>query len=244
MRPINRLASAGAIALLTGILVPAPSHAQDAPPLSGSVSIVSDYRYRGVSYSDLDPAVQAGLTLTTRPGFFANVWGTNIANVDGANVEIDLTAGWSGVLAGLDTSGGVIVYTYPGSTDTTEVELFATAGMPVGPATATFGLFWAPNQKSLPSSNRYAYAELSYAIPGKPVTLKASLGNERGGLVPDETGSRTHKWDWLVGADVQWKALTLGVAWVGNDLPRETVGGVRHNRAARDTVLVSLSASF
>lgn len=232
------------LVLLSALMGPAVAQAQAAPTLSGSVSIVSDYRFRGVSYSDLGPAVQAGLNLATAPGFFANVWGTNIADFNGAHMEVDLTAGWQGRLGDFNASGGAILYTYPGGADTTEYESFASLGLPLGPATATVGLNWAPPQRNLRSSNRYVFGELSFAIPGRPITLKASLGHERGGLVVDETAQRTDKWNWQVGADAHWKAFTLGIAWVGNDLPRAAVGGIRPNRTARDTLLASLSASF
>jgi uncharacterized protein (TIGR02001 family) len=42
--------------------------------LSGSVSAVSDYRYRGVSLSDNDPAVQASINYDDTSGFYAGAF--------------------------------------------------------------------------------------------------------------------------------------------------------------------------
>lgn len=54
-----------------------------APPsaitVSGSATIVSDYRFRGVSQSDKDLAVQAGITVTHESGLYVGAWGSNLA---------------------------------------------------------------------------------------------------------------------------------------------------------------------
>jgi uncharacterized protein (TIGR02001 family) len=211
---------------------------------SGTAAFVTDYRFRGVSYSDLDPAVQGGITLTTAPGLFVSVWGSSIADFNGSTVEMDWTAGWSGEIAGINTSAGVIYYTYPGGHDTDVVELFGTVGVPLGPVTATFGVNWAPDQENLATSSRYAFGQLTAAIPETPFTLKAILGNERGALVVDDSGTKTNKWDWQIGADATWEALTFGVAYVGNNLTNETFPGGRYNRSAQETVVFSVTASF
>lgn len=247
----SRAALAGAL-MLGALVAPTAASAQEeeakALTVTGNVAFVSDYRFRGTSFSDLDPAVQGGITLTTKPGFFIGAWGSSIADFNGSTTEIDLTAGWAGALAGLNVSGGGIFYTYPGGTDTNIFELFGTVGIPMGPVTATFGLNWAPDQGNLTRSSRYAFGTLSAGIPNTPITLKATLGNERGALVVDESGSTTSKWDWLVGADLTWEMLTLGVAYVGNDLTGRTItdegGSFRANRLAKDTVVVSLTAAF
>ena len=243
----SRAVLSGAL-MIAALVAPTAAAAQDeeTKPLSvsGSAAFVSDYRFRGISLSDIDPAVQAGITLTTAPGLFVGAWGSSIADFNGATTEIDLIAGWAGSLAGVDVSAGGTFYTYPGGSNTNIYEFFGTVGIPLGPVTATFGLNWSPNQKNLDRSNRYAFGTLSADIPGAPITVKATLGNERGSLVIDEWGGKTSKWDWLIGADLKWEMLTLGVAYVGNDIKSRVVEGYRYNRIARDTVVVSLSASF
>lgn len=246
----SRAVLAGAL-MLGALAAPTAAIAEEeekALTISGNVAFVSDYRFRGISYSDLDPALQGGITLEHKSGFFIGAWGSSIADFNGSTVEMDITAGWAGTLAGLDISGGGLFYTYPGGTDTNIVELFGTVGVPLGPVTATFGLNWAPSQDNLDRSNRYAFGTLSAGIPNTPITLKATLGNERGGLVADESGSTTSKWDWLVGADVTWEMLTFGVAYVGSDLTGRTITdgdySFRANRAAKDTVTFSVTAAF
>lgn len=221
-----------------------PVEGADAGPvLSGSVVLASDYRFRGISQTDIGPAIQPALQLDMPSGLFAGFWGSNIADFNGATTEIDLSAGWSGVVAGVDTSVGVLGYLYPGGSGTDVAELFGTVSLPVGPVVASLGLNWAPEQANSGAS-RYAYAALSAALPGTPLTLSGSIGNERGGFVSDDTGRTTAKWDWMLGASASFSSLTLGVAYLGTDLPTRDAGGSRANRTGRDGVVLTLSAAF
>lgn len=86
------------------------------------VTLTSDYRFRGISQTLNDPALQAGFDLQLPSGFFAGVWGSNVdffANrfrSGPRDVEIDLYAGyssdfhedWSAVVS-------AVFYSYPGS---------------------------------------------------------------------------------------------------------------------------------
>lgn len=56
------------------VLTAAPAFAEDtAPPppitVSGSVALVSDYRFRGVSQTDEEAAIQGGITVAHESGF-------------------------------------------------------------------------------------------------------------------------------------------------------------------------------
>jgi uncharacterized protein (TIGR02001 family) len=221
-----------------------PERSASAASLDGSLAFVSDYRFRGISNSDLSPAIQASVQLDTASGIFLGLWGSSIADLDGANAEIDLTAGWSGTLGTFDTSVGVIAYLFPAGDGTEVVELFGTAGFALGPATATLGLNWAPAQANLDRASRYAHATVSAALPGKPLTLRASLGHERNGLPLRRSADPANKWDWQLGADVTLPALTIGVAYVGTDLPSRDRMGNRANRLGGDGVVLRLSAYF
>ena len=52
-----------------------------------SLGAVSDYRFRGISLSNKDPAFQPSVTVTHKSGAYASVWGSNIAD-NGGDVMI------------------------------------------------------------------------------------------------------------------------------------------------------------
>lgn len=217
-----------------------------APSVSfgASISAVSDYRFRGISNSDIAPAFQPSLQLDTPGGAFLGLWGSNITNLSGADAEIDLSGGWAGTVGLVDVSAGAIAYLFPGARNANVVELFGTAGLSLGPASATLGLNWAPEQANLPRASRYAFLALAAAIPGKPLRLRASIGHEQGGLPLRRDMSAGAKWDWLLGVDVTLPGFTVGVAYVDTDLPGRDTTGQRANRLGQAGLLLKLSAHF
>jgi len=86
----------------------AAAHAEDANPLSFNVGVVSDYRFRGISQTRFDPALQGGADYAfPNSGFYVGTWASTIrwikdagkiAGVDtgSAPVEIDLYGGYKG----------------------------------------------------------------------------------------------------------------------------------------------------
>ena len=82
--------------------------------LSFNAGVVSDYRYRGISQSRLEPAVQGGFDYADKSGFYVGAWGSTIKWVkDGggnANVEIDLYGGYKGAVGGAAYDVGFLRY--------------------------------------------------------------------------------------------------------------------------------------
>ena len=85
------------------------TEATDPVSIDFTLSAVSDYRFRGLSLSNKDPAFQPSITVTHESGFYASVWGSNIADNGGDKVEVDLTVGVSKEIGGF-TAGALAVY--------------------------------------------------------------------------------------------------------------------------------------
>lgn len=223
----------------------APALAQDTDPpsaitVSGSVGGVSDYRFRGVSQSDEEIAVQGGLTVTHESGVYVGTWGSNLAGwgtFGGANLELDLIAGFKTEIGGGGTLDvGVTWYMYPGGADDSDfLEPYAKLGGTIGPLGLTAGVAYAPKQQALGNysatpfsrgqkeDNLYLWGDALAGIPGTPATLKAHIGYSEGnpGLGPNGTSvAPTGKyWDWMLGADFAvYKGLTLGVSYIDTDI--------------------------
>lgn len=267
---------AAAAALFTVLATPAL--AQDtAPPsefsVTGSVALVSDYRFRGVSQSDEEMAIQGGLTVTHASGAYAGVWSSSLAGwgtFGGGSIELDIYGGYKADLGGgtaLDV--GVTWYMYPGGLDTTDFgEGYVKLSGSLGPVSALAGVAYAPKQDALGNysntpfsrgqkeDNLYLWGDISANIPNSPVTVKAHLGYSDGnpGLGPNGTSlapTGTY-FDYLIGADVAVGPLTLGVAYVGTDIKRADSAYLLPNFAstkdgstiAGGKVMFSVSAGF
>jgi uncharacterized protein (TIGR02001 family) len=137
------LSSALAGALLAlGAAAPTGAQAQtatpEASPLTFNAAVFSEYRYRGISQTRFQPAVQAGADYAFPSGFYLGAWASTIKWIKdakgGADVEIDLYGGYKGTLAeGLAYDVGALRYVYPSnglkpSADTQEVYGAITAG--------------------------------------------------------------------------------------------------------------------
>lgn len=231
-----------ALAVLTAMAAtPALGQEEDKGPItvSGSAGLVSDYRFRGVSQTDKEMAVQAGLTIAHESGFYAGTWASNLSGwgtFSGSNMELDLIAGYTMPLGGATLDVGLTWYMYPGGADNTDfAEPYAKVSTVVGPVGLLAGVAYAPKQEALgnwsntPQSavgdkedNLYVWTDANYTIPETPVKLKAHLGYSDGnpGLGPNGTSlAPTGEYlDWSVGAEAAIGPVTLGVSYVDTDI--------------------------
>ena len=99
-----------------------------APPapitITGSAALVSDYRFRGVSQSDEDLAVQGSVTATHESGAYVGFWASNLAGwgtFGGANLELDILAGFKfKPIESATVDVGITYYLFPGGADKTD----------------------------------------------------------------------------------------------------------------------------
>jgi uncharacterized protein (TIGR02001 family) len=186
-----------------------PAYAEDmgttepALDVSANIGVVSDYRFRGISLSDRDPAVQGGVDLTTRAGWFVGTWASSIAKYGGTNAELDLYAGFANEFAGLDVSASANAYVYPGGHGVNYVELQSSIGKSFGAVRIATEFFYVPDQKNTLTDNIYIGASLSAPIGGTPLQVKV-----RGGY---EVGFYDSKWDWEAGiaCERDWGSASL-----------------------------------
>ncbi|PUE38881.1 TorF family putative porin [Limnohabitans sp. Hippo3] len=122
------------------------AQAQTATPessLSFNVGVTSDYRYRGISQSRLQPALQGGVDYADKSGFYVGAWGSSIKWIKDAggdaSAELDLYAGYKGAVGDVSYDLGFLRYEYPSnklavSANTNEIYGAAT----FGPATLKY----------------------------------------------------------------------------------------------------------
>lgn len=257
--------SLGALLLATT----APALAQEAAPaaapapaitLNGTATVISDYKFRGISQTDGNFAVQGGLTISHASGFYVSAWGSSVDDYvtthGTAHQELDLIAGYKHAFkGGVTLDVGALYYVYPGTRpgfkgDTSAsdfIEPYASVTYAIGPVSAKATVNYAPKQKALAldqvgpaKDNVYLAGDFSAAIPKSPISVTAHLGHTFGPswLVPSPDKGYT---DWAIGAAYTWKNLSLGVSYVDTDTKYITPTG---HDAAKGSILGSIGVSF
>lgn len=200
--------------------------------LSGGVTVVSDYRWRGESYSNGKAAIQPTLDLSHSSGFYVGTWQSSIKGIeDYGDWEIDVYAGWSGEVApGTTVDAAIYYYYYPdGQGDSDYMETYVTISHIFGPVTATAGVTWAPSAKATEDYNYvYAYGQLDAAIPNTPITLTGRFGRQ-------DYGSYIYN-EWAIGASATFGVLTASAQYVDTSLPSV--------RGQDPSVIFSLGVAF
>jgi uncharacterized protein (TIGR02001 family) len=86
--------------------------------VSGTVTVASDYDFRGISLTSKNPTIQASVDYAHDSGFYAGIWGSNVdfGNCCDENIEIDyyLGYGW-GAEDGPAWNAYFVYYTDPGA---------------------------------------------------------------------------------------------------------------------------------
>ncbi len=194
--------------------------------VSAEVNLLTDYRFRGVSRSDEDPALQAALTAVHRSGFYAGARGTTLKGLDGlrrrdlGEVELDLYAGFGRELGGgFEIDAGALYYLFAGADGPTDyVEPYASLSYLIGPVYATAGAKYAPSQRAIGNEDMlYLFGQVEVSIPFQPWSFSAQLGHQ-------DWGRFGSYWNWSLGVEHQLRIggiadTAVGLRYVDTDLP-------------------------
>jgi uncharacterized protein (TIGR02001 family) len=208
----------------------APLHAQEAQEtrpehsVSYNAALVSDYRYRGISQTRLQPALQGGADYTHDPsGLYAGTWLSTIkwtkdAGGDG-DIEWDLYAGKRGKIgAEASYDVGVLGYVYPsnglkhvaGFANADTAEIYGQLGY--GPAYVKYSLALT-NLFGFVDSRHSGYLDLGANLDlGQGLTLNLHAGRQD--VRHNDAASYT---DYKLGVTKDFGVASLGVAFVGTN---------------------------
>lgn len=228
-----------------------PAEAPTAPTkaftLTGGITLVSDYRFRGLTQSDEKPAVQPTLNLNHSSGLYIGTWMSTIdGGLDGSTpaltgygfAEVDLYGGFTKTLkSGFGFDIGLLYYLYPDRAkglNTDFFEPYASINYTIGPINAKLGGAYAwggqdgLNFTAGSDDNIYVYGELSGAIPQTPITLKGHLGYTNGSLGLVNPTADDSYYDWSLTAEALIKGhFKIGVSYVDTDISNNRFGSTR-----------------
>lgn len=190
----------------------APSRADDSGlgSISGSLTVTSDYVFRGISQTANDPAVQAGLTWAAGNGCYAGLWGSNVDFVAGdkADVEVDVSVGYAGEMDGLTYDLGLIYYAYPGARAGTKYDYWEGAlklGHSFGDVSWSAGFYYTPDNFAGTDDGVYLTTGLKYAF-GDGFALDANIGRSE-----IDPAAGADYFDWNVGLTYSFPGLDANV---------------------------------
>lgn len=216
-------------ALFAATATPALAQNESGISVSANVALTSDYRFRGVSLSDGDIAVQGGIDVTHDSGLYIGTWASSIEDsATFGHTELNVYGGWSGeVISGATLDTGLLYYVYPNGENglagpSDYFEPYASVSTTLGPVQVKSGIAYAWNQSAIGNDdNVYIYTGVSTGIPNTPVTLNAKIGINDGSLGnPVGVFGDQNYIDWKLGADYAVTPnITASIAYTDTDAP-------------------------
>lgn len=182
--------------------------------VSGSLSATTDYRFRGLSRTFGDPAIQGGLDFTLPSNFYVGAW-TSIVDkelfTDSWGFEVDLYGGYKWQLRdGMVVDVGLLQYLFPTSSDFSTLEAYAGVNF----RWLYFKYYYTLSNEYFGAGNAEGtqYLDFGANYPlGNGLNVFGHIGFLRG-----QSGARDYT-DWSLGISHDWRGITFGLSYVDMD---------------------------
>lgn len=204
--------------------------------VSGNIAITSDYVFRGFTQTDAGPALQGGIDVNHRKGYFIGAWGSNVDSdyFDNANMELDIYLGWNGKLggSGLELTAKALRMNYPGTnTNTNNTNEFSVyLGYDFGPISVSGGSNYSDDSYGL---GKAWYWDGGVNIPAGPTTISLHAGRSDFDAGGDYT-------DYSIGVSGEVSGIGLSLTYSGT----EGIDGGCVARTCDERVIFTISKFF
>ena len=253
MRKTILAAAVSAAAALPG-LAQAQAAASSPHTLTGNMAIVSDYRFRGISQTYTQPAIQGGIDYAHASGFYIGNWNSSVSGLSypsGGGIEMDLYGGFKKSFGDFAFDVGLLQYYYPKAVTPTGGEKFDTLEAYLGVTwkwlslkySTTLTDYFGVNSISTGTANGdsegsgYLDFTASYEIAPK-LTLVGHYGMQ---TVKNYDALEYN--DWKLGVTYDLNGWLLGASYIGTDAD-ETIYVLNGKEIGKDTVVLSIGKSF
>jgi len=205
------------LAFLVAAMLAVPAFAND---LSFNAALTSDYRYRGISQTRLQPALQGGADFASAAtGWYVGAWASTInwtRDAGGSGrVELDIYGGKRGQLTqDISYDAGVLTYVYkgriPGLDNPDTTEIYGQLGY--GPATLKYS-HSVTSLFGFVDSKNSGYLDLSANLDaGAGYTVNLHAGHQR-----VKNNSAANYSDWKLGVSKDLGFASVQLAAVGTN---------------------------
>ncbi len=262
------LIALSAVAMLSPALADAQTAPAEAPkteaaaasPLTGNISLVSDYRFRGISQTFKQPAIQGGFDYAHESGFYVGNWNSSVSGnqfPNGGGIEMDFYGGYKFPVGGdITLDIGLLQYYYPGAFyngftgkpkyDNLEVYFGASMGPFSGKVYYALSDFFGLSSTVGGSGSKGSYyIDLGYT---GEIFAKTTLVAHVGYQSVKNYGDLSY-WDYKIGVNYDiYNGFMLGAAIVGTNADKNLYYAVdssgRTKTLGDTTVVFSLSKTF
>ena len=214
--------------------------------VSGNVALTTDYRFRGISQTTSDPAVQGGLDYNHESGFYVGTWGSNVQFA--GSLELDYYAGFANdINDSLAYDVGFIYYDYPGGDlgagagDPEFWEIYGGLSGDVGPVSLSGTVSYSDDYFGETGTAWYYDLGASYGLPYE-ITLSGHFGyqtiDDKGFFSSDEDSYK----DWSVGVSKSMWDLDFDLSYIDTNLSDSS--DCDNTNSCDSTVVFSVSKSL
>ncbi len=218
------------------------THGALAADVAGNVALATDYKFRGVTQTDNQAAIQGGFDYAHESGIYVGTWGSNVDSTffGGARdpqMELDVYGGYKATYNDIGYDLGVIRYTYPGGSffNTTEFKLGLSYDI------VSVAAFYGPKMKFLgvDKDGWYFSGDIADEVT-KGITLGAHVGVSTGDAFDGNGALPDSYTDYAVSVSGAVAGVTVKLAWIGTDSNGEDNFG----DLADDSAVLSVSKAF
>jgi len=197
---------------------------QAAVTTTGSVAFTTDYKFRGISQSNTNAAVQGSMTMAHDSGVYFTAWGSSIANATGG-MELDTLLGYAGTSGNIGYDVGVMRYNYPGADGSAGKLSYNEVYGSVSAKGAKLGVAYSDDYYA--ESGKFLYIYGSYAAEVyKGFGVVASVGlnkfDDAAGLqkagIPNSGSNEDSYIDYKVGVTKSFEGIGFELAYIGSDV--------------------------
>lgn len=198
--------------------------AQAAVTTTGSVAFTTDYKFRGISQSNTNAAVQGSMTMAHDSGVYFTAWGSSIANANGG-MELDTLLGYAGTSGDIGYDVGVMRYNYPGNDGSAGKLSYNEVYASVSAKGAKLGVAYSDDYFA--ESGKFLYVYGSYAAEVyKGFGVVASVGlnqfDDAAGLqkagIPNSGSNEDSYIDYKIGVTKSVEGIGFELAYIGSDI--------------------------
>jgi uncharacterized protein (TIGR02001 family) len=243
-------------------------HAQTAPApeptpehtFTGNVAVVNDYRFRGISQTFKQPAIQGGFDYAHSSGFYVGNWNSNVSGNqynNGAGLEMDFYGGYKFTpVTDFALDIGLLYYYYPGAKvgmtgeKYDNGEIYFSGTYKWFTAKYSYGLtdFFGLNSNTAATprgdSKGSGYLDLAFNLE---VAEKTTVTLHAGRQWVHNYGEFNYN-DYKIGIARDFGFATVGLAVIGTtgdkDLYTVVDGSGRSKKVGEPTAVVSISKTF